>query len=191
MSKRNLAQFPAALSGTPGWGIPRRRWLSRANSSACCGRSWHPASERTEVCPPEWKPSIRFVWSPGLRGLDRNIPHETGLELSHISYEKGCYTGQEIVERVRSRGHANRRLTGLQFLDGKAPAAGTKLLIPGDPDGKEAGQVTSAGFSPLVGRRIGLGYVRREHSALGTQLDASGSTAEVISLPLLEKQSSV
>ncbi len=122
---------------------------------------------------------------------DKNIPHETGLELSHISYEKGCYTGQEIVERVRSRGHANRRLTGLQFLDGKAPAAGTKLLVPGDPAGKEAGQVTSAGFSPLVGRRIGLGYVRREHSALGTRLDASGSTAEVISLPLLEKQSSV
>jgi aminomethyltransferase len=122
---------------------------------------------------------------------DKNIPHETGLELSHISYEKGCYTGQEIVERVRSRGHANRRLTGLQFLDGKAPAAGTKLLVPGDPAGKEAGQVTSAAFSPLVGRRIGLGYVRREHSALGTRLDASGSTAEVISLPLVEKQSSV
>ena len=122
---------------------------------------------------------------------DKNIPHETGLELSHINYEKGCYTGQEIVERVRSRGHANRRLTGLQFLDAKAPAAGTKLLVPGDPPGKEAGHVTSAGFSPLLGRRIGLGYVRREHSALGTRLDASGAAAEVISLPLLEKQSSV
>lgn len=52
---------------------------------------------------------------------DTNIPHEAGLELSHISYEKGCYTGQEIVERVRSRGHANRRLTGLQFLSGNLP----------------------------------------------------------------------
>jgi folate-binding protein YgfZ len=118
---------------------------------------------------------------------DKNIPHETGLELSHISYEKGCYTGQEIVERVRSRGHANRRLTGLQFLDGKAPAPGAKLTLPGGAAGNEAGHVTSAGFSPLLGRRIGLGYVRREHSAIGTRLDASGTTAEVISLPLQEK----
>ncbi|MCU1340667.1 MAG: hypothetical protein JWN92_90 [Candidatus Acidoferrum typicum] len=118
---------------------------------------------------------------------DKNIPHEAGLELSHISYEKGCYTGQEIVERVRSRGHANRRLTGLQFLDAKAPATGTKLLVPGDSGGKEAGHVTSSGFSPLFGRPIGLGYVRREHSALGTRLDASGAAAEVISLPIVEK----
>lgn len=121
---------------------------------------------------------------------DKNIPHEAGLEQSHISYEKGCYTGQEIVERVRSRGHANRRLTGLQFLDGKAPAVGAKLFVAGDP-AKEAGHVTSAGFSPLLGRRIGLGYVRREHSATGTSLDASGTATEVISLPLLAKQSSV
>jgi aminomethyltransferase len=118
---------------------------------------------------------------------DKNIPHEAGLEISHISYEKGCYTGQEIVERVRSRGHANRRLTGLQFLDAKTPAAGAKLLALGDAAGKEAGHVTSSGFSPLLGRPIGLGYVRREHSAVGTRLDASGAAAEVISLPVSEK----
>jgi folate-binding protein YgfZ len=122
---------------------------------------------------------------------EKNIPHEAGLEQSHISYEKGCYTGQEIVERVRSRGHANRRLTGLQFLAGKAPVAETKLFLPGDPAGNEAGHVTSAGFSPLLGRQIGLGYVRREHSTIGTRLDASGIAAEVISLPLPEKQTSV
>jgi folate-binding protein YgfZ len=121
---------------------------------------------------------------------DKNIPHETGLEVSHISYEKGCYTGQEIVERVRSRGHANRRLTCLQFRDAKAPAVGTKLLVPG-PDGQEVGHVTSSGFSPLLGRPIGLGYVRREHAAVGTQLDASGAAAEVILPPLGEKKSSV
>ena len=114
---------------------------------------------------------------------DKNIPHEAALERSHIHYEKGCYTGQEIVERVRSRGHVNRRLTGLQFLGAKAPAAGTRLLVPGDPRGTEAGQVTSSGFSPLLGRFIGLGYVRKEHSAVGTSLNASGDAAEVISFP--------
>ena len=130
--------------------------------------------------------SIRLESGTAWFGQDydeRNIPHEAGLELSHISYEKGCYTGQEIVERVRSRGHANRRLTGLQFLAGEPPAPGTKLFFTGN----EAGHVTSAAISPLLGRPIGLGYVRREHSSIGTRLDASGTAAEVISLPVLEK----
>ena len=115
---------------------------------------------------------------------DRQIPHEAGLEHSHISYEKGCYTGQEIVERVRSRGHANRRLTELRFLSADAPLAGTKLLFGGN----EVGSVTSAAFSPALGQAIGLGYLRREHSALGTRLDASGVAAEVIEPPLAAKK---
>ena len=45
----------------------------------------------------------------------RQIPHEAAIEKTHISFIKGCYTGQEIVERVRSRGHVNRRLTGWRF----------------------------------------------------------------------------
>jgi folate-binding protein YgfZ len=115
---------------------------------------------------------------------DRQIPHEAGLELSHISYEKGCYTGQEIVERVRSRGHVNRRLTELQFSSAEAPGHGTKLL----QGGNEIGNVTSAAFSPALGRAVGLGYLRREHSAPGTRMDASGILAEVIEPPLLGKK---
>jgi len=115
---------------------------------------------------------------------DQQIPHEAGLELSHISYEKGCYTGQEIVERVRSRGHVNRRLALLQFDPTKAPAGGTKLFA----GGSEAGHVTSTGFSPQLDRAIGLGYLRREHSAVGTKLDGSGVSAEVIAPPLATRQ---
>ena len=118
---------------------------------------------------------------------DKNIPHEAGLENSHISYEKGCYTGQEIVERVRSRGHANRRLTSLQFLAAQPPAAGTKLLVVGEASTSEVGYVTSAAFSPVLQHPIGLGYVRREHATVGTRLDAAGTTAEVISAPFLAK----
>jgi folate-binding protein YgfZ len=115
---------------------------------------------------------------------DRQIPHEAGLERSHINYEKGCYTGQEIVERVRSRGHVNRRLTELRFFAGEAPAPGTKLLA-GE---SEIGIVTSAAFSPRLGQPIGLGYLRREHSAIGTRIDASGISAEVIEPPLLAQK---
>jgi folate-binding protein YgfZ len=117
---------------------------------------------------------------------DKQIPHEAGLEHTHINYQKGCYTGQEIVERVRSRGHVNRRLTELQFSAAVAPPPGTNLLH----DGNEAGSVTSTGYSPLLGRAIGLGYVRREHSAVGTVLDAAGARAEVIAPPLLAKKTS-
>jgi folate-binding protein YgfZ len=117
---------------------------------------------------------------------DKQIPHEAGLEHTHINYQKGCYTGQEIVERVRSRGHVNRRLTELQFSAAVAAPSGTNLLH----DGNEAGSVTSTGYSPLLGRAIGLGYVRLEHSAIGTVLDAAGARAEVIAPPLLVKKSS-
>jgi folate-binding protein YgfZ len=120
----------------------------------------------------------------GLDYDDRQIPHEAGLEHSHINYEKGCYTGQEIVERVRSRGHVNRRLTELRFFGAEAPAPGTKLVFGGN----EAGSVTSAAFSPRLGQAIGLGYLRREHSAIGTRLDASGIPAEVIAPPLLAQK---
>jgi aminomethyltransferase len=115
---------------------------------------------------------------------DQQIPHEALVEQSHISYEKGCYTGQEIVERVRSRGHVNRRLTELQFESARGPARGTKLLFGGD----EVGNVTSTGFSPWLGKVIGLGYLRREHSAIGTKLDASGVSAEVIAPPLVPRK---
>ena len=117
---------------------------------------------------------------------DRQIPHEAGLEHSHISYEKGCYTGQEIVERVRSRGHANRRLAELKFPVDEAAAAETKLIFAGN----EVGIVTSSAFSPILGQPIGLGYVRREHSAVGTQLNASGIPAEVIAPPRPSKKMS-
>jgi len=117
---------------------------------------------------------------------DKNIPHEAGLEQSHISYEKGCYTGQEIVERVRSRGHANRRLAELSFAAEQPPAPATKLLA----GGAEAGHVTSAALSPALGQPIGLGYLRREHSAIGTAIDASGVPAKVIEAPLRTKKTS-
>jgi folate-binding protein YgfZ len=107
---------------------------------------------------------------------DRVIPHEAGLESSHISYGKGCYTGQEIVERVRSRGHVNRRLARLQFLGISVPPPGTKLLA----DDKEAGTVTSAAFSPHLGRVFGLGYIRREFLEAGTLLSWSEGEVEVM-----------
>jgi folate-binding Fe-S cluster repair protein YgfZ len=94
---------------------------------------------------------------------------------------KGCYTGQEIVERVRSRGQVNRRLAGLAFDGDVAPAADAKLM---DGDGNEIGRVTSAARSPVAGRVIGMGYLRREFRELGSRVRWEGGWAEVIALPV-------
>jgi folate-binding protein YgfZ len=119
---------------------------------------------------------------------EHQIPHEAALEKTHISYTKGCYTGQEIIERVRSRGHVNRRRTGLLFSGSQPPAAGAQLTAAGTAAGEaanvEAGQVTSAAFSPLAGKPIGMGYLRREHGQPGAHLLCNGAEAQVIELPL-------
>jgi len=111
---------------------------------------------------------------------ETTIPHEAGLENSHISYTKGCYTGQEIVERVRSRGHVNRRRVGISFAGKTIPAAKTPLLA----GGAEVGFLTRTAFSYALERPIGMAYVRREHNSAGSKLTWAGGEAEVIALPI-------
>jgi folate-binding protein YgfZ len=98
---------------------------------------------------------------------EKQIPHEAGLENSHISYTKGCYTGQEIVERVRSRGQVNRRRVALRFPNtNNPPPAGTILSA----DSKEVGAVTSSSPLPRQTDSIGMGYARKESAAPATEL---------------------
>jgi aminomethyltransferase len=106
---------------------------------------------------------------------DAMIPHEAVLENTHISFNKGCYTGQEIVERVRTRGHVNRKRVSLKFSTAVPPAPGTKLRV-GEV---EIGYVTSAAFSPKAGASIGMGYVRKEQFAPGSVVAFDGGTAAV------------
>jgi len=110
---------------------------------------------------------------------DTVIPHEAGLEQTHISYTKGCYTGQEIVERVRSRGKLNRWLVLLEFIGPVAPAPGAKL----EAEGKAWGHVTSSAYSPSRKANIGFGYLRREHNSVGEVLECGNGTARVLESP--------
>jgi folate-binding protein YgfZ len=113
---------------------------------------------------------------------EKQIPHEAGLQDSHISYTKGCYTGQEIVERVRSRGQVNRQRVGLVFSGDAVPEAGTPLMV----DGKEIGYVTRAAkaWDSVPARVLGMGYVRREAGAPGSVLQCANGTATVTQLPI-------
>jgi aminomethyltransferase len=111
------------------------------------------------------------------------IPNEAGL-WNALSFNKGCYVGQEIVERARSRGHVNWKLMGLVVESEAPPPAGEKLVR----DGRDIGEVTSSCVSPTLGKTIALAYLRREVSEPGTKLAfPSGAIAEVAALPFYQR----
>ncbi len=91
---------------------------------------------------------------------------ETGLE-QVVSYTKGCYIGQELVARVKYRGHVNRALTGLRLEGERVPAPGATIVTGDRESDREIGRVTSAVHSLALGAPIALGYVRREHREPG------------------------
>ena len=86
--------------------------------------------------------------------LETSLPQETE-QMHAVSFNKGCYLGQEIVERIRARGHVNRHLRKLELDGPDLPAPGAKLTI----DGKES-EITSAIYSPELQKVIALAYVR-------------------------------
>lgn len=96
----------------------------------------------------------------GVDMTEATLLPEAGIVGRAVDHGKGCYTGQEVVVRVRDRGHVNQHLRGLVFGSLPTPPAGTELYAPGDD--RPRGRVTSAVASPRFGRTIGLGYVRRE-----------------------------
>ncbi|MGB6484992.1 MAG: glycine cleavage T C-terminal barrel domain-containing protein [Candidatus Acidiferrales bacterium] len=124
---------------------------------------------------------------------ENQIPHQAALEATHINFSKGCYTGQEIVERVRSRGQIQRRRVMLRFSGEAIPRAGEPLFAPSVENSAgtsaEIGFVTRAAKSPKLGAVIGMGYVRREQTEPGSKVKWSGGEAEVFELPGAPKKS--
>lgn len=103
------------------------------------------------------------------RDMDEDtIPIEAGI-WNALSFEKGCYIGQEVVARIKWRGHVNRHLSGIVMEEGFTPSAGAEIFA-GE---KKIGTITSPAFSPALGRSIALGYLRREFVEPGTEVDIS------------------
>jgi tRNA-modifying protein YgfZ len=88
------------------------------------------------------------------------LPPEVGLERRAIDHAKGCYTGQEVIVRIRDRGQVNRLLRGLLLGDAVLPSRGTPLFIEGRE--RPAGTVLTSARSPRFGEGIALALVRRE-----------------------------
>ncbi len=110
---------------------------------------------------------------------ERDLPQETE-QTRALHFSKGCYIGQEIVERIRSRGSVHRKFTGFE-IQGELPAAGAKIEV----EGKEVGEITSAASLPVdvSERRVALGYIRREVGTPGKKVSIGGREAIVAELP--------
>ena len=105
---------------------------------------------------------------------ERFLVQETG-QLQAVHFNKGCYLGQEIVERVRSRAQIHRILRHLEIDSSEVPAAGTKLKS-GDAD---AAEIVSAAFSPALNKVVAMAYVRTPQSEPGTELTLGDAAARV------------
>lgn len=103
---------------------------------------------------------------------DRELPQETGQHRA-LHFAKGCYLGQEIVERIRSRGNVHRTFAAFT-LSGTAPQPGTALLA----DGKQVGELTSVATAEVLGDAVALGFIRREALERGLPLSYAGGHAE-------------
>lgn len=115
---------------------------------------------------------------------ERDLPQETGQQRA-LNFTKGCYIGQEIVERIRARGAVHRKFTGFTItIDGPLPTAGSKAQA----EGKEIAEVTSAAVLPLEKGElpVALGYVRREACPPGTAIKIGDAKATVTELPFAD-----
>ena len=147
------------------------------------------AGDATKADPEDWE-TLRIEAGRPRFGADMDattIPLEAGIESRAISFTKGCYPGQEVVIRVVHRGHGRiaRRLVGLAIDGTEVPGAGDGLRS-GD---REAGKITSAAWSPLVGAPIALAMVQRDFFEPGTALMVLHGdkplAARVVSLPFV------
>lgn len=146
------AHWPAiSLTGQPGFRIyvPRDEMAALIGQLEAAGAKPASAEEarlvRIENGKPRYGEDIR----------ETSLPQET-QQMQAISFNKGCYLGQEIVERIRAQGHVNKKLVRLEF-EGAAPLAGGTKLAAGPA---EAGEVTSSVYSPELGKIVALAYVR-------------------------------
>lgn len=119
----------------------------------------------------------------GLDFSEAQIPQET-QQMQAVHFSKGCYLGQEIVERVRSRGHVNRQLSRITIDSQDVPQPGATVEL----EGKSVGEITSAVFSPDRQKVLGFAIIRAEALQPSAALSVNGvpATAEASRVPTVE-----
>lgn len=106
---------------------------------------------------------------------ETNVVTEAGLD-DAVSYTKGCYVGQEIIARIKYRGHVAKRLSGIKFDNSVKVEAGAAIK---SEDDKDIGRLTSSTYSPHLGHTIALGFVKYDYLATGTKIKVTSEHGDV------------
>lgn len=112
-------------------------------------------------------------------GVDFGTDHyvqEAGITARAVSFDKGCYVGQEVVCRLEMRGHVRRQLVSL-VLEGEPPAAGTVV-------GDGLGVITSSAYSSFLGGSVAMAMVKWDVARVGGTLDVAGRSARIVARPV-------
>ena len=162
----------ATETGQPGFRVicpaakfPQLVAVAEAGAHALAATGGDARAVRIENGKPRYGEDIR----------ETSLPQETQQMLA-VSFTKGCYVGQEIVERIRAQGHVNRLLVRLEVESAEPLAAGNKLTA----DGAEAGEITSSIRSPQSGCVAALAVVRASYAKSGTRLQAGAINARIV-----------
>ena len=111
---------------------------------------------------------------------DKTYPQEAQLEKQAVSFDKGCYLGQEVVCMLELRGHVKRKLAAVVVDAGEPPARGAPVT---DEAGIAVGEVTSAGASPTLGKPVVLAMIKRAFAEVGSRVMVGGARGEVVARP--------
>ncbi|MFY9950946.1 MAG: glycine cleavage T C-terminal barrel domain-containing protein [Candidatus Sulfotelmatobacter sp.] len=147
-------------------------------------KTWHALlAEGATPVGSEALERLRIADGVPLYGVDireRDLPQETE-QARALNFNKGCYVGQEIVERIRSRGNVHRKFTGL-LIEGAGNVVAGEKIISGE---KEVGEITSVAVvqTSTSGRTLALGYIRREVGVPGREVTVGAVKAVVTQLP--------
>jgi folate-binding protein YgfZ len=137
------------------------------------------AGDRGALATPEAWRDLRvelLVPEAGVDYDDDRYPQEAALEAAAVSFDKGCYLGQEAVFMMQVRGHPKQRLVQLS-IEGEADVSAAAEIAA--PDGAAVGQLTSVSAAPTPEGRVALGYVKWKRAVTGTELSVAGRPARV------------
>lgn len=146
---------------------------------------WNALLEKAPEIPQETLEIFRIACGIPKFGVDirqKDLPQETGQDRA-LNFNKGCYVGQEIVERIRSRGAVHRMLTGFE-LEGAIPSPGFRI----QHEGKDVAELTSIATLPTSEGvcTVALGYGRKELMALGKEYLTGETKVRVTRLPMID-----
>ncbi len=157
-------------------------WLAPENVEAFWNALLAAGAEPVGAQALEWQRILLGLPRVGLDTGVRELPQEIGQEYA-LHHNKGCYIGQEIVERIHSQGQVRRRFAGL-IVQGNAPARGSRVMA-GD---KDIGEITSSAEILLDGtpRTVALGYLKRdaaESEKHNESISVGGASVRIAALP--------